>query len=367
MKNKKIVLGLSTIAAVAAPIAAVVACGSTAELKDFAYKYTGGKTIANDKVAFITDGGDINDKSFNQSVWEGTGDATASKAKAYTTKQNDSSDVINQYKQAYSDGKKIFVASGFSHQSAIETFAPMKKDLAIVWIDGVFKQKNVASVQFKLGAASFLTGVQAALYASKHGIGGTHRIGYYGGRPVPSVMDYINNFVKGINFYNQNKKATAPKIEIDNGGMVGSWDTAGISATIAANLVSKKDALILPVGGPQYKDVVGAIKASGSKVIGVDVDTKKLVGTSDKDKVWGSILKNLRTVTNEVTSDIMKDTTKHLGKTYTGTLKSGGTGLVIGDQKGDKANKFNFDNTLVTSEMTKTIDQIITEAEKLDI
>ena len=63
MKFKKSILSLTTLAAIAAPIATVVACGDDEDTivpMNFDFK--------NAKTTLVTDAGKITDKSFNQSA-----------------------------------------------------------------------------------------------------------------------------------------------------------------------------------------------------------------------------------------------------------------------------------------------------------
>lgn len=346
--NKKLLLTLGTVTAIAAPIATVVACGESSSREAHYVDYTGAdENIAATDAVFVTDGGHIDDKSFNQSVFEGA--KLAGLPEVNIKLPRSASEIGDSYSSAISEGRKLIVAAGFNHESAIKEASSEHSDVAFVWVDGILKVKNgdqevnqgnVASIVFNMKEISFIAGIQMADYVNNNPKNNKKSIGIYGGMDIPSVTDYINGVKEGIKYYNEHKNAD---VKLKEGGFAGNFDTGGKSSTIAQTLVQHDNALVMAVGGPQYQDVITAIgQKTDVKLVGVDVDMKGLVVQEDQNKVWGSVLKNLKGMTNTVVTKVLNKDTRAsvLGHVQTGDASNGGTGLVIGNDNKDKDNKF---------------------------
>ena len=151
-------LGLVTVAAIG-----LAACGNRASKKDSANSES--KTDL--KAAIITDTGGVDDKSFNQSAWEGLQawgkEHNLSKDKGYTYFQSTSeADYANNLQQAAGSYNLIF-GVGFALHNAVEEAAKEHTDINYVLIDDVIKdQKNVVSATFADNEAAYLAGVAAA-------------------------------------------------------------------------------------------------------------------------------------------------------------------------------------------------------------
>ncbi len=132
--NKKVIgVGLAAVAALS-----LAACGS----RD---KSTGSAKAKTDlTVAIITDTGGVDDKSFNQSSWEGLqawGKANnLSKDKGYTYFQSASeSDYATNLDSAVSGGYKLIYGIGFALHNAIDEAAKNNPSINYVLIDDVIE------------------------------------------------------------------------------------------------------------------------------------------------------------------------------------------------------------------------------------
>ena len=143
--NKKQWLGLGLVAVAAFGLAA---CGNRSS-RNAASSSSDVKT----KAAIVTDTGGVDDKSFNQSAWEGLQawgkEHNLSKDNGYTYFQSTSeADYANNLNQAAGSYNLIY-GVGFALHNAVEEAAKEHADLNYVLIDDVIKdQKNVASVTF---------------------------------------------------------------------------------------------------------------------------------------------------------------------------------------------------------------------------
>ena len=94
------------------------------------------------QVAFITDVGQLKDKSFNQGTYDGVKLFAAANGKSYKYYQpangNEATDDdrIDAMKLACENGAEVVVAAGFMQQGALEAAAAAYPDVHFVFIDG---------------------------------------------------------------------------------------------------------------------------------------------------------------------------------------------------------------------------------------
>jgi len=110
---KKKLLSLAASAVVVAPIATVVACG-TSYGKNYAYY---------GKIQVITDAGSVGDKSFNQSAFEAVKDyaqlVDTSETFGFSQPSRTSTGLLRKaYLSALKNGAKTLVLPGFTHSDA---------------------------------------------------------------------------------------------------------------------------------------------------------------------------------------------------------------------------------------------------------
>lgn len=156
--NKKQWLGLGLVAVAAVDLLHVVTALS---------RNAASSSDVKTKAAIVTDTGGVDDKSFNQSAWEGLQawgkEHNLSKDNGFTYFQSTSeADYANNLQQAAGSYNLIF-GVGFALHNAVEEAAKEHTDLNYVLIDDVIKdQKNVASVTFADNESGYLAGVAAA-------------------------------------------------------------------------------------------------------------------------------------------------------------------------------------------------------------
>ena len=181
--NKKIVgLGLAAVATLA-----LGACSRS--------NSSSSSSKSSVKAAIVTDTGGVDDKSFNQSAWEGMQawgkENKLKKDTDYTYFQSDSeSDYATNLDSAVSNGYNLVFAIGYNLHDAVDEAAPQNKDTNYVIIDDVVADhKNVESVLFADNEGAYLAGIAAAMQSK------TKHVGFVGG--VES--DTITRFETGFN------------------------------------------------------------------------------------------------------------------------------------------------------------------------
>ena len=158
------------------------------------------------QVAFVTDVGQLKDKSFNQGTWNGVKLYASQNSKSYKYYQpaNDSNandeDRYNAFVAAITGGAEIIVTPGFLQEAALKRVAAEYPDVKFVFIDGYPLQdaagndlKNIAAVAFKEEQCGYLAGYAAV-------VEGNTKLGFTGGGAGtnPAVNRYGYGFVQGI-------------------------------------------------------------------------------------------------------------------------------------------------------------------------
>ena len=170
----------------------------------------GGSSSEEFEVALVTDAGDINDKSFNQSAWEAVEqyqkdhDATI---KYYKPASFDDAGYKSQIEEAVENGAKIIVCPGFKFCNAIGELQDKYKDVKFILIDAtptvpdekdstksnpVDPGDNVYCALYTETQPGYLAGY-AAVKA------GHTKLGFMGGIALPAVINYGYGYIQGAN------------------------------------------------------------------------------------------------------------------------------------------------------------------------
>ena len=248
--------------------------------------------------ALITDVGDIDDQSFNQTCYEAMVAFAKSKGKTYDyyrpTEDSNEARMIS-IDQAVQKGAKIVICPGYLFEPAVYKKQAQYPEVKFVLIDGTphagdyatYETKaNTVSVIFQEQISGFLAGYAAVKDGNK-------ALGFCGGSAVPAVQRFGSGFVQGCDFASK-EMGIQTTLKYYYAGTFGptdaatstmkSWYTAGIDTVFAS-------------GGKVYQSVVEGAKSgkAGSTWIGVDVDQNYI----DPDKVLTSAVKGLaETVTS---------------------------------------------------------------------
>lgn len=261
--SKKIGLGLLTLGLTLT----LAACGGGGNDKTDGSKAAGNDAASSTDdytAALVTDLGGVDDKSFNQSAWEGLtewGEENGKeKTKEYQYYQSNSdSEFIPNLNTAIDAGFKTIFGIGFKLQPAIDEVAAANPDTQFVIIDDIIEDKdNVASVIFKDHEASYLAGVAAAKTTK------TNKIGFVGGMEGTVIGRFEAGFVAGVASVN-------PDIKVDV-QYAASFGDAAKGKSIAAVM---------------YKSGVDIIfHASGDTGQGVFSEAIDLMATKPENPLW---------------------------------------------------------------------------------
>ena len=298
--NKKQWLGLGLVAVAAFGLAA---CGNRSS------RNTSSSDVKT-KAAIVTDTGGVDDKSFNQSAWEGLQawgkEHGLSKDNGYTYFQSTSeADYANNLNQAAGSYNLIF-GVGFALHNAVEEAAKEHTDLHYVLIDDVIKdQKNVASVTFADNEAAYLAGVAAAKTTK------TKQIGFVGGMESEVISRFEAGFKAGVASVD-----SSIKVQVD---YAGSFGDAAKGKTIAAAQYAAGADVVYQVAGGTGAGVFSEAKAINESrpesekvwVLGVDRDQAEEGKYTSKDGkesnfVLASTLKQVGTTVQDLSNKAEK-------------------------------------------------------------
>ncbi|MBW8348930.1 BMP family protein [Bacillus sp. IITD106] len=264
MKKRNIGLLLSLILAVGMFLGA---CG-TSNNNNNNKKNEGANGAQEDNnftAAMVTDEGGVDDKSFNQSAWEGLveygKENNLEKGKNgynYYQSKNEA-DFSTNLNAAVRDKFDIIYGVGFKLTDAIAKIADQRKDNHFVIVDAVVPDKdNVASITFKEHEGSYLVGVVAGLMTK------SNKIGFVGG----IESDLINKFAAG---FEAGVKEVNPNATVDI-QFAGTFTDSSKAQAIAA---------------AQYSSGVDIIyHAAGGAGLGVFTEAKNLKQKDPNKDIW---------------------------------------------------------------------------------
>lgn len=278
------------------------------------------------KAGMVTDTGGVNDKSFNQSAWEGLkafgkdNDLKVGSQVKYlqSTQASDYSPNLNQLvHQNYN----VVFGIGYLMQSDIQKIAEQnpKAHLGIVDAVAVDKNnkplKNVASMNFKSEQGSFLVGVVAGLTTK------TNKIGFVGGINSALIKSFENGFKAGV-------KAVKPNATIYV-QYAGAFNAPDKGRSIASTMYTEGADIIYAAAGDTGNGVFTEAKnrtKNGKKVWVIGVDKDQYSQGLPQDVTLTSMVKRVDKAIYDVTTKA-KDGKFPGGQVLEYGLKQNGVGI----------------------------------------
>jgi basic membrane protein A and related proteins len=271
----------------------------------------------------VTDTGGIDDRSFNQTVWEGfqraEDDLGIEIANLESNSESDYEPHINTFVEQDCD---LIVTVGFLLGEATEEAAQANSDVNFGIIDFAYEEEydNLLGMVFDTDQAAFLAGYAAA------GMTETGTIGTWGGLPIPPVTIFMDGFLAGAQYYNQQNDADVEVLGWDgeDGVFTNDFDAQDAGANVTSDLLQNGADIIMPVAGPAGLGTATAIDNFGSGLM-IWVDTDGYESTSFGSIILTSVQKRMdNAVYTAIESVINGD---FAGGTYVGTLENEGVGL----------------------------------------
>jgi len=280
------------------------------------------------KACAVSDEGSWNDKSFNESVYDGLEKAKDGLGVAIADAESNTPEDFGPNLQAMIDAQcDITFAVGFNLVADVNAAAAANPAVNFVTIDGWSEgNANLKPVNYAMEESSYLAGYLAAAYST------TKVVGTYGGLQISAVTAFMDGFYYGAKAYGRDNGVDVKVVGWDAVSQTGQFmggfaPNSGESKAIAAALINEGADVIFPVGGDQFGAVSEAIKEAGidGTMMGVDKD---IALTSPEYAQW-TITSVEKRMTNAVYDIIeaLAGGAAFDGEAYIGTLENGGTGL----------------------------------------
>ncbi len=284
----------------------------------------GGDDAAADfKACQITDTGGIDDRSFNQTVWEGFTRAERELGIEIKYLESTSESDYDPNIQAFIDeGCDVIVTVGFLLGDATEAFAIANPDQAFGIIDYAYETSysNLLAMVFDTDQAGFLAGYVAA------GMTETGVVGTWGGINIPPVSVFMDGYLAGVNHHNAVKGTSVSVLGWDgsDGVFIGSFESQDLGNSVTADMLQNGADIILPVAGPAGLGAATAIEDFGSGLM-IWVDTDGFFSTDFGSITLTSVEKKMDNATFDLISSVKDGTFS--GGLYVGTLENAGVGI----------------------------------------
>ncbi|MCL2471575.1 MAG: BMP family ABC transporter substrate-binding protein [Propionibacteriaceae bacterium] len=273
----------------------------------------------------VSDQGGFDDKSFNQSGYEGLVQAQTELGVSIKTAQSkNTTDFTPNLEAMQAQNCDLDITVGFNLAEATKDQATKypNSNFAII-DDSSIDLPNVKSLVFKTSDAAFLAGYLAAAYST------TGTVATFGGMQIPSVTIFMDGFVDGVAQYNTDSGKTVKVLGWDkaaqNGTFTGDFEDQSKGQVTTKNFIDQGADVILPVAGPVGNGAAAAAQDAGNvAIIWVDADGyetspqyQSLFLTSVMKEIGASVFDTIR----DTQSGSFSNTP------YIGTLANGGVGI----------------------------------------
>ena len=252
------------------------------------------------ELAFVTDVGQLKDKSFNQGTWNGVKAYAAANGLSYkyyqpaNGDQATDDDRYDAMKAAAEGGAKVIVAAGFMQATALTKAAAEFTDVKFVFVDrdsAVTLEdgtalKNVLGICFQEEQCGYLAGYAVVKE-------GYTKLGFTGGGggDNPACCRYGYGFVQGASAA---AAEMGVKVEMNYSWLYGASFSASTELqTMASGWYENGTEIIFACGGSMFSSIVSAASANDMFVVGVDVDQ-----SFESETVVTSALKGLSNATS---------------------------------------------------------------------
>jgi len=279
------------------------------------------------KVCVALDTAGINDKSFNQTSYEG---AKAAKAAGYASTieylpAKSGADYVPNIQKFVDKNCTLIIGIGYLLGDAMKAAATKNPTIKFAIVDDPSGGANLKGIQYQTDESAFLVGYFAAAMSK------TGKVATYGGIPIPPVTIWMDGYAYGVKYYNQVKNKNVEllgwDVKTQTGKMLGGFEapTEALAASVAFEQQGA-DYIFGVSGGMQAVTAGNSLKTKKSNVVWVDA-TVMGTGPQYASVTPISATKGLK----EGVLAVIKETYdgKFTNKAYVGTLKNKGVGYVI--------------------------------------
>lgn len=270
----------------------------------------------------VTNSGGLEDRSFNQSSWEGLQAAEEEFGiDVNAIVSNSESDIAPNVTQAVDTGCQFVLTVGWELADATIAEATANPDVHFSIVDEQVDGENIKPIVFDTAQAAYLAGYLAA------GVSKTGKVATFGGGNQPPVTLFMDGFVDGVAKYNEVHGTAVQVLGWDkaaqDGTFTGDFEDISKGKTYTQAFIDQGADVILPVAG-QVGEGAAAAAAENTDVavIWVDNDGYETLPAEFKAVLLTSVLKNTQDAVVGIIGDDIDGTFDNTP--FVGTLANGG-------------------------------------------
>jgi basic membrane protein A len=273
-------------------------------------------------VRMVTNSGGLEDRSFNQSSWEGlqqAEDELGVEAEAIVS--TGETDLAPNVEQAVQSGCGLVVTVGWELADATLAQAGANPDVAFAIVDEAVDAPNVKPVVFDTAQAAFLAGYLAG------GVTKTGVVATFGGGNQPPVTLFMDGFVDGVAKYNEVHGTSVRALGWDkaaqDGAFTGDFEDVNKGKTLTEGFIAQGADVILPVAGQVGEGAAAAaVEHEGVSIVWVDSDGYETLPADLRPVILTSVLKNTQDAMVQIVGDVQGEA--FTSDPYIGTLENAG-------------------------------------------
>lgn len=231
-------------------------------------------------VGLVTDVGKVDDKSFNQSAWEGVQKAKTDGVADWVQyiETTDSKDYAKNLATFADAGYNVIVSNGFNLTDSTYEAAKKYPNIKFIGVDQFLSKDdkhpewplaNLVSISYNEDQSGFLVGALGAMMSASHKLGAV-----CGTDAVPPVWRYGEGYKAGA-AYEDGKNGTKTEVVVVYHSDVGfdkTFTDPTWGADTANSMIDKGSDVIFGCGGKTGNGAVDAAAQRGVYAIGVDLD-----------------------------------------------------------------------------------------------
>jgi basic membrane protein A and related proteins len=324
---------VSAAAAITAVALLASACASAAKPAASPSSSSSATSTATSAAAFkacmVTDTGGIDDRSFNQSSWQGVQQAMSANIGGKYLQSTTQSDYTPNINAFVSQQCGIIVTVGFLMGDATQAAAKANPNQKFAIVDFTYSPplSNVDALLFNTAQDGFLGGYLAA------GMSRSKKVATFGGQKLPTVTIYMDGFYDGVQYYNSKHHTNVQVLgwneKTQNGNFTGDFTDQTKGQQLTNTFITEGADIIFPVAGNVGLGAAKAVQQadqSGQNVNMMWVDTDGCISAPQYCKYFiTSVEKGIQTAVKTAIRSAAGGTFK--GGNYVGTLANGGVAL----------------------------------------
>ena len=245
-------------------------------------------------VGVVTDVGGVNDKSFNQTTWEGLQALAAenSSIKVNYLESKTEADYSTNIQSFIDEDYDLIICVGYMLANACREAAEENPDQKFAIIDDNTNEDlpNVACLMFSQQQASYLVGIVAGMMTK------SNTVGYVQGMYSDTMNLFGIGYIAGVKSVNPD--ATVLQYNAN------SFTDATIGSAAATDMITKGADVIYHAAGGTGSGVIEACATNKVWAIGVDTDQSPLA----PDYVVTSAMKRVDTAAQDISLAVLNDT-----------------------------------------------------------